>query len=136
MIFLNVYIGMNPEVDTSFLPDVDREEAENRLREQLRLEWVARQERTRMEDIEVTYSYWDGTGHRRSTHMKKGLFALLLVLCSVVLSVHLNLFRWRFCLTQATRSDSSWRKRWTRCGVILASCGARRRSSSCSLRRT
>lgn len=77
-------VGMNPEVDTSFLPDVDREEAENRLREQLRLEWVARQERIRMEDIEITYSYWDGTGHRRSIRMKKGSFKLLLIIPTVL----------------------------------------------------
>ena len=34
--------GKNPDVDTSFLPDVDRDEEENKLREQLRQEWEDR----------------------------------------------------------------------------------------------
>ena len=56
----------NPEVDTSFLPDRDREEAERREREQLRQEWLRRQDELKKEDIEITYSYWDGSGHRKS----------------------------------------------------------------------
>ena len=36
MILINFHIGKNPDVDTSFLPDVDRDEEENRLREDLR----------------------------------------------------------------------------------------------------
>lgn len=56
----------NPHVDTSFLPDREREEAERRERERLRLEWLEKQEQIKKEDIEITYSYWDGTGHRKS----------------------------------------------------------------------
>ncbi|KAF8637409.1 hypothetical protein AX17_002904 [Amanita inopinata Kibby_2008] len=62
----------NPNVDTSFLPDREREEAERRERERLRLEWLEKQEQTKKEDIEITYSYWDGTGHRKSVICKKG----------------------------------------------------------------
>ncbi|KAH9415276.1 Protein fam50a [Dermatophagoides pteronyssinus] len=62
----------NPDVDTSFLPDRTREEEENRLREQLRQEWVEKQEKLKNEEIEITFSYWDGSGHRRSVMMKKG----------------------------------------------------------------
>uniref|UniRef100_A0A8C4Q820 Family with sequence similarity 50 member A n=1 Tax=Eptatretus burgeri TaxID=7764 RepID=A0A8C4Q820_EPTBU len=62
----------NPDVDTSFLPDRYREEEENRLREELRLEWEARQEKIKSEEIVITYSYWDGSGHRRTVKMKKG----------------------------------------------------------------
>ncbi|CAG5134859.1 unnamed protein product [Candidula unifasciata] len=65
-------LGMNPEVDTSFLPDRDRDEEENKLREQLRQEWVTTQERIKNEEITITYSYWDGSGHRRQVNMKKG----------------------------------------------------------------
>ncbi|GAB1598050.1 protein FAM50A-like [Argonauta hians] len=65
-------LGKNPDVDTSFLPDRDREEEENKLREQLRQEWVAKQEKIKNEEIEITYSYWDGSGHRRQVKMKKG----------------------------------------------------------------
>jgi protein FAM50 len=56
----------NPDVDTSFLPDRDREEAERQERERLRVEWLTKQEQMKKEDIEITYSYWDGSGHRKS----------------------------------------------------------------------
>ena len=56
----------NPAVDTSFLPDREREEAERRQREELRQQWLKRQEDMKTEEIEITYSYWDGSGHRKS----------------------------------------------------------------------
>jgi len=56
----------NPNVDTSFLPDREREEAERKERERLRLEWLTKQEQIKKEDIEITYSYWDGSGHRKT----------------------------------------------------------------------
>jgi len=62
----------NPHVDTSFLPDREREEAERKERERLRLEWLVRQEELKKEDIEVTYSFWDGSGHRKSVMCRKG----------------------------------------------------------------
>lgn len=65
-------ICKNPDVDTSFLPDRDREEEENRLREQLRQEWVMQQATLKDQEITITFSYWDGSGHRRSVVMKKG----------------------------------------------------------------
>ncbi|XP_012502454.1 PREDICTED: protein FAM50B [Propithecus coquereli] len=65
-------LGKNPDVDTSFLPDRAREEAENRLREELRGQWEARREKVKAEEVEVTFSYWDGSGHRRTARMTKG----------------------------------------------------------------
>ncbi|KAF0878059.1 FA50B protein, partial [Crocuta crocuta] len=66
-------LGKNPDVDTSFLPDRDREEEENRLREQLRQEWEAKREKkVKREEMEVTFSYWDGSGHRRTVRIHKG----------------------------------------------------------------
>lgn len=62
----------NPEVDTSFLPDREREEAENKLREELRQEWVEKQAAIKEEEIEITFSFWDGSGHRKSIKQKKG----------------------------------------------------------------
>jgi protein FAM50 len=56
----------NPGADTSFLPDRDREEAERRERERLRQEWLQKQEQLKKEDIEIVYSFWDGSGHRKS----------------------------------------------------------------------
>jgi len=58
--------GKNPAVDTSFLPDLEREEDERREREELRKEWLRKQEEMKTEEMEITYSYWDGSGHRKS----------------------------------------------------------------------
>ncbi|XP_046494672.1 protein FAM50B [Equus quagga] len=66
------HLGKNPDVDTSFLPDREREEEENRLREELRREWEAKRERVKREEMEVTFSYWDGSGHRRTVWIHKG----------------------------------------------------------------
>ena len=64
-------IAKNPNVDTSFLPDRDRE-AEDRLhREDLRKEWLAKQEELKQEIIEITYSYWDGSGHRKTVEVSE-----------------------------------------------------------------
>lgn len=60
----------NPAVDTSFLPDRDREEEERRIREHLRQEWLKNQEIMKKEEIEITYSYWDGSGHRKSVKVR------------------------------------------------------------------
>lgn len=65
-------IKKNPDVDTSFLPDREREEADLKLREELRLEWVMTQASLKDEPITVTFSYWDGSGHRRNVTLKKG----------------------------------------------------------------
>ncbi|OON14780.1 XAP5 protein [Opisthorchis viverrini] len=65
-------LGMNPTVDTSFLPDVDRDAEEKRLRDELRQQWVEKQAAIKEEEISITYSYWDGSGHRKQVRMKKG----------------------------------------------------------------
>lgn len=82
----------NPYVDTSFLPDRDREEVERLQREELRQNWLKKQEEIKgrmichvhllltqlttnvlivclAETIEITYSYWDGSGHRKSVEV-------------------------------------------------------------------
>ncbi|KAI9594243.1 XAP5, circadian clock regulator-domain-containing protein [Syncephalis fuscata] len=64
--------GMNPLVNTSFLPDRDREIEERRQREELRQEWLTQQEKMKEEPIKITYSYWDGSGHRKEVTCKKG----------------------------------------------------------------
>lgn len=65
-------IKKDPNVDTSFLPDREREEEENRLREELRQEWAEKQTKLKEEEIDITFSYWDGSGHRRTVRVKKG----------------------------------------------------------------
>lgn len=64
--------GKDPTIDTSFLPDKEREEEEKRIREKLKLEWLQKQEEIKAENIQVTYSYWDGSGHRKEVECKKG----------------------------------------------------------------
>ncbi len=65
-------LGKNPAVDTAFLPDRDREREERLERERLKADWLAEQARQKAEPLEITYSYWDGSGHRRSIVVRKG----------------------------------------------------------------
>jgi protein FAM50 len=60
----------NPNVDTSFLPDRERDEQERVHREELRKDWLDAQERLKEETIEITYSFWDGSGHRKSVEVR------------------------------------------------------------------
>ena len=62
----------DPTIDTSFLPDKQREEEEEAKRRQLEKDWKERQVTIREEKLEITYSYWDGSGHRRSVVVTKG----------------------------------------------------------------
>lgn len=62
----------DPTVDTSFLPDRERERLLAEQRAELKREWLAEQERVKGESLEITYSYWDGTGHRRTIVVPKG----------------------------------------------------------------
>jgi len=41
-------------------------------------EWVAAQEALKNEEMDVTYSYWDGSGHRRTIRVTKGMFCFCL----------------------------------------------------------
>lgn len=65
-----LYKGL--DMDTSLLPDKEREEEERKLREQLAAEWREKQQKLKEEEIDITFSYWDGSGHRRVVRMKKG----------------------------------------------------------------
>mmetsp|Transcript_1967 Transcript_1967/g.3657 ORF Transcript_1967/g.3657 Transcript_1967/m.3657 type:complete len:330 (+) Transcript_1967:119-1108(+) len=65
-------VGKNPHVVTGFLPDKDREEDERALREKLKEEWEQKQQLVKDELLEVTYSYWDGAGHRKTLRVRKG----------------------------------------------------------------
>ncbi|TKR60185.1 hypothetical protein L596_027473 [Steinernema carpocapsae] len=65
-------LGMDPTVDTSFLPDREREEKLAQMKEQLAEEWKAMQDKEKNEDINVAYCYWDGSSHRKDMRVKKG----------------------------------------------------------------
>ena len=62
----------DPSVRTDFLPDAERARREAAAREALKAEWAALQAAARAEKIEVTFSYWDGSGHRRALTVEKG----------------------------------------------------------------
>lgn len=65
-------IAKDPTVDTSFLPDKQREVQVQQARAKLEREWKEQQQKMQQEQLEVTYSYWDGSGHRRSVVCQKG----------------------------------------------------------------
>jgi protein FAM50 len=62
----------DPTVDTSFLPDAERDERDRQERIKLKREWKQAQEKVKAEKINITYSYYDGAGHRRSMVITKG----------------------------------------------------------------
>ncbi|KAJ1610930.1 hypothetical protein OJ253_1052 [Cryptosporidium canis] len=64
-------IGKDSTTDTSFLPDKKRELEEAREKERLRTEELEQEERLKREIIEVVFSYWDGSGHRRSVRVPR-----------------------------------------------------------------
>ncbi|KAH7288921.1 hypothetical protein KP509_31G050100 [Ceratopteris richardii] len=64
--------GKDPTVETSFLPEREREAEEQAEREHLWKQWQKEQERIKNEPLEITYNYWDGAGHRRVIHVRKG----------------------------------------------------------------
>uniref|UniRef100_A0A7N2MZX7 FAM50A/XAP5 C-terminal domain-containing protein n=1 Tax=Quercus lobata TaxID=97700 RepID=A0A7N2MZX7_QUELO len=64
--------GKDPTVETSFLPDSEREAEEQAERERLQRQWFLEEEQIRNEPLQITYSYWDGAGHRRVLQVWKG----------------------------------------------------------------
>ncbi|XP_044488092.1 protein XAP5 CIRCADIAN TIMEKEEPER-like isoform X3 [Mangifera indica] len=64
--------GKDPTVETSFLPDSEREAEEQAERERLRKQWLQEQGKIQNEPLQITYSYWDGAGHRRVIQVQKG----------------------------------------------------------------
>ncbi|GLI67198.1 hypothetical protein VaNZ11_011120 [Volvox africanus] len=64
--------GKDPTIATDFLPDKDRERLEKEMRAALRKEWQVAQDAVKAEPLMITYSYWNGTGHRRNVTVKKG----------------------------------------------------------------
>jgi protein FAM50 len=65
-------LGKDPSIRSDFLPDRDREREEEELRATLKGEWALRQAALRAEPLDITYSYWNGSGHRRTVTVRKG----------------------------------------------------------------
>uniref|UniRef100_A0A914QVG5 Protein FAM50 homolog n=1 Tax=Panagrolaimus davidi TaxID=227884 RepID=A0A914QVG5_9BILA len=65
-------LGMDPSVDTSFLPDRERELETIKKKEELVKEWRELQDKEKNDQINVAYCYWDGSAHRKDMKVKKG----------------------------------------------------------------
>jgi protein FAM50 len=62
----------DPTIDTSFLPDREREEMLARERARLQQEWYDMQEHIKQEPIHIAYSPWEAVGQRRVHTCRKG----------------------------------------------------------------
>ena len=82
----------DPKADTSFLPDRDREAEERRVREEVRQEWLQKQDKLKQEEIEITYSYWDGSGHRNCVRVSDKGGQSRINLCSAAKGTRLRDF--------------------------------------------
>jgi len=67
-----IKLGKDPTVNTSFLPDREREEQERIANELKRQEWLKRQEEIKVETVELQFAYYDGLSHLGSVSVKKG----------------------------------------------------------------
>src|SRR6266496_3847769 len=65
-------LGKDPTVNTSFLPDREREEQLRIANEIKREEWLKRQEEIKAETVEIQFAYYDGLSHLGSVTVKKG----------------------------------------------------------------
>lgn len=63
--------GKDPTAATSFLYDADREAQLQQKKKDLVKEYHKEQDAVKKQKLEVTYSYWDGSGHRRSVVVEK-----------------------------------------------------------------
>ena len=52
--------------------DKDKEREAEREAEREHKEWLQAEEQRKQQDLKITYSYWDGMGHRRSLTVKQG----------------------------------------------------------------
>eukprot|EP01066_Platyproteum_vivax_P006636 Platyproteum_vivax@DN2388_c0_g1_i1.p1 len=66
------HLGKDPTIDTEFLRDPEREAEVARQRQELINKYALEEERSKDQLLEVVYSYWDGSGHRRSMQIPKG----------------------------------------------------------------
>lgn len=69
---LKISTKKDPTIDKSFLPDKLRDEQLLDEKIQIEKEWKGKQVFIQEEELEITYSYWDGTGHHRKVIVKKG----------------------------------------------------------------
>jgi len=64
--------GKDPSIDTSFLPDRDRDKLKQEEEELRNLAWLERQEQVKVEPLQIDYCYYDGTSHQKTFTVQKG----------------------------------------------------------------
>ena len=64
--------GKNPDAETSFLPDKDRELEQEKRRDELREEFLKEEELAKKKPLKIVYSYWNGSGNRKETTVMQG----------------------------------------------------------------
>ena len=62
----------NPSVDTTYLPDSNRDALLEAERQRLRDEWLAEQDRMKQSTMTITYSFYDGSSHRHKHDISRG----------------------------------------------------------------
>lgn len=62
----------DPTVLTAFLPDRERDAQVEKEKERLRQQWLQEQAVVQKQRLEVVYSFWDGSGHRKTLTLEKG----------------------------------------------------------------
>merc|ERR1719300_484599 len=67
-----VKTNKNPRIDTSYLPDAERDAEDEKLRQVYREKWHEEQKKIKQEELTLSYCYYDGSNHRRTTRVKKG----------------------------------------------------------------
>jgi protein FAM50 len=68
-----IKVGKDPSVNTAFLPDKERDEEIEKEQERLRSIWLEEQEKIKEELFTIDYCYYDGTSHKKSVTLKKGV---------------------------------------------------------------
>ncbi|OAF66579.1 hypothetical protein A3Q56_05674 [Intoshia linei] len=63
--------GLNPDVNTSYCPDIDKENDDVIKREELCEEWRVLQKITKEEMVYIPFHYWDGCSHSHQLHVPK-----------------------------------------------------------------
>ena len=67
-----IKLGKDPSVNTSFLPDREREEQERLEKERRHEEWLKKQEQVKAETVDLQFAYYDGLSHLGTVTVKKG----------------------------------------------------------------
>merc|ERR1712053_29340 len=56
-----VKTNKNPRIDTSYLPDAERDQEDEKLRQVYREKWHEEQKKIKQEELTLSYCYYDGS---------------------------------------------------------------------------